>query len=73
MSLSNAEENIFMYSSLPNKRDAWNNSYGVPWRPKLISVMHGITVMVYHWAKKLIGVMHGIKIMVYQTCALDWN
>ena len=35
------------YSSLLNKRHAWNNSNGVPNRQKLISVMHGITVMVF--------------------------
>ena len=35
------------YSSLLNKRNAWNKSNGVPTMPKLISVMHGIRVMVY--------------------------
>ena len=34
--------------------------------PKLISVMHGITVMVYQWCQNPISVMHGIAVMVYQ-------
>ena len=39
------------YSPVPNKRNAWNKSNGVPAMPKLISVMHGIRVMVYQPCK----------------------